>query len=109
MRPGLIWRRGQTPVWRASPAAKRAGYPVKWVNLACFADDPRVTLPSPGDPTLVRRGDRPLGLHQDKPRDAQLGLPKLILPSVQVNMRAGQFPPAEGDGQAYLKIPLNKF
>ena len=42
-------------------------------------------------------------------RDAQLGLPKLILPSVQVNMRAGQFPPAEGDGQAYLKIPLNKF
>jgi glyoxylase-like metal-dependent hydrolase (beta-lactamase superfamily II) len=42
-------------------------------------------------------------------RDAQLGLPKLILPSVQVNMRAGEFPPAEGDGQAYLKIPLNKF
>jgi glyoxylase-like metal-dependent hydrolase (beta-lactamase superfamily II) len=42
-------------------------------------------------------------------RDAQLGLPKLILPSVQVNMRAGQFPPAEGDGQVYLKIPLNKF
>src|SRR5580704_8143143 len=42
-------------------------------------------------------------------RDAQLGLPKLILPSVQVNMRAGQFPPAEGDGQAYLKMPLNKF
>jgi glyoxylase-like metal-dependent hydrolase (beta-lactamase superfamily II) len=42
-------------------------------------------------------------------RDAQLGLPKLILPSVQVNMHAGQFPPAEGDGQAYLKIPLNKF
>jgi hypothetical protein len=42
--PGLIWRGGQTPVWRASPAAKRAGYPVKWVNLACFADDPRLLL-----------------------------------------------------------------
>jgi glyoxylase-like metal-dependent hydrolase (beta-lactamase superfamily II) len=41
-------------------------------------------------------------------RDAQLGMPKLILPSVQVNMRAGQFPPPEDDAQSYLKIPLNK-
>jgi glyoxylase-like metal-dependent hydrolase (beta-lactamase superfamily II) len=41
-------------------------------------------------------------------RDAQLGMPKLILPSVQVNMRAGGLPPAEGDGRSYLKIPLNQ-
>jgi glyoxylase-like metal-dependent hydrolase (beta-lactamase superfamily II) len=41
-------------------------------------------------------------------RDAKLGMPKLILPSVQVNMRAGEFPPAEGDGRTYLKIPLNQ-
>ena len=41
-------------------------------------------------------------------RDAKLGVPKLILPSVQVNMRAGGFPPPEDDGQSYLKIPLNK-
>jgi hypothetical protein len=41
-------------------------------------------------------------------RDAQLGMPKLILPSVQINMRAGEFPPAEDDGQTYLKIPLNQ-
>jgi len=41
-------------------------------------------------------------------RDAKLGMPKLILPSVQVNMRAGEFPPAEDDGQTYLKIPLNQ-
>ena len=41
-------------------------------------------------------------------RDTQLGMPKLILPSVQVNMRAGEFPPAEDDGQSYLKIPLNQ-
>ena len=40
-------------------------------------------------------------------RDATLGMPALILPSVQVNMRAGQFPPAESNGVAYLKIPLN--
>ena len=38
-------------------------------------------------------------------RDAKLGMPKLILPSVQVNMRAGEFPPAEDDGQSYLRFP----
>ncbi len=40
-------------------------------------------------------------------RDATLGMPTLILPSVQVNMRAGELPPAEGNGVRYLKIPLN--
>lgn len=40
-------------------------------------------------------------------RDATLGMPLLILPSVQVNMRAGQLPPAEGNGTRYLKIPLD--
>ena len=41
-------------------------------------------------------------------RDATLEMPKLILPSVQVNMRAGQMPPAEDNGTSYLKIPVNK-
>ena len=40
-------------------------------------------------------------------RDRTLDMPKLILPSVQVNVRAGQLPPAEGNGKRYLKIPLN--
>ena len=40
-------------------------------------------------------------------RDAQLGMPRLILPSIQVNMRAGELPPPEENGQRYLKIPLN--
>jgi glyoxylase-like metal-dependent hydrolase (beta-lactamase superfamily II) len=40
-------------------------------------------------------------------RDAKLGMPRLILPSVQVNMRAGQLPPADENGTSYLKIPLN--
>ncbi|WP_417312470.1 MBL fold metallo-hydrolase [Ectopseudomonas khazarica] len=40
-------------------------------------------------------------------RDATLSMPNLILPSVQVNMRAGQLPPAEGNGTRYLKIPLD--
>jgi glyoxylase-like metal-dependent hydrolase (beta-lactamase superfamily II) len=40
-------------------------------------------------------------------RDAKLGMPKLILPSVQVNMRAGKLPPAEDNGVTYLKVPVN--
>ena len=40
-------------------------------------------------------------------RDKQLGMPALILPSVQVNMRAGALPPAEDNGTHYLKIPLD--
>ncbi|WP_455230892.1 MBL fold metallo-hydrolase [Geopseudomonas aromaticivorans] len=40
-------------------------------------------------------------------RDATLGMPTLILPSVQINMRAGELPPAEDNGSRYLKIPLD--
>ena len=40
-------------------------------------------------------------------RDATLDVPTLILPSIQVNVRAGQMPPTEDDGVAYLRIPLN--
>ncbi len=40
-------------------------------------------------------------------RDATLAMPTLILPSVQVNMRAGQLPEPEGNGTRYIKIPLN--
>lgn len=40
-------------------------------------------------------------------RDATLGMPTLILPSIQVNIRAGEMPPAEANGVRYLKIPLN--
>ena len=40
-------------------------------------------------------------------RDARLELPNLILPSVQVNMRAGHLPPQEANGVRYLKIPLD--
>lgn len=40
-------------------------------------------------------------------RDKQLDMPVLILPSVQVNMRAGELPPAEDNGTSYLKIPLD--
>ena len=42
-------------------------------------------------------------------RDATLAVPALLLPAVQVNMRAGQLPPAEENGVRYLKIPLDAF
>ena len=40
-------------------------------------------------------------------RDATLDFPVLILPSVQVNIRAGEMPPPEGNGISYIKIPIN--
>lgn len=43
-----------------------------------------------------------------KTRDAQLPVPKLLLPSVQVNIRGGKLPTPENNGVSYLKIPLNK-
>ena len=42
-------------------------------------------------------------------RDATLAMPNLILPSVQVNIRAGHMPPPESDGRSYLKLPINVF
>ncbi|KEO51779.1 beta-lactamase [Thioclava pacifica DSM 10166] len=40
-------------------------------------------------------------------RDATLAMPKLIIPSLQVNMRAGQMPPKDEKGNTYLKVPVN--
>ncbi len=40
-------------------------------------------------------------------RDAQLGMPKLIIPSLQVNMRGGELPPEDEDGNRFLKVPVN--
>jgi len=40
-------------------------------------------------------------------RDKTLGMPRLILPSIQINIRAGHFPAPESNGQVYLKLPLS--
>jgi glyoxylase-like metal-dependent hydrolase (beta-lactamase superfamily II) len=40
-------------------------------------------------------------------RDAKLDMPVLLLPSVQINMRAGEMPPPEANGVRYVKIPIN--
>ena len=41
-------------------------------------------------------------------RDAQLDMPRLIIPSLQVNMRAGDMPPADEQGDVFFKVPVNK-
>nr|WP_281843146.1 MBL fold metallo-hydrolase [Sinisalibacter aestuarii] len=41
-------------------------------------------------------------------RDAQLAMPRLIIPSLQVNMRAGEMPPADEQGDVFFKVPVNK-
>jgi glyoxylase-like metal-dependent hydrolase (beta-lactamase superfamily II) len=40
-------------------------------------------------------------------RDVTLNVPRLLLPAIQINLRAGAMPPKESNGRAYLKIPLN--
>ena len=40
-------------------------------------------------------------------RDSQLGMPKLLLPSIQINIRAGHLPEPEDNGIRYLKVPLD--
>jgi len=58
----------------------------------------------------VRHGtDEDAFVQMRESRDATLAVPRLLLPSVQVNMRGGQLPEAEGNGVSYLKIPLNAF
>ena len=41
-------------------------------------------------------------------RDKTLSMPRLIIPSIQVNMRGGHMPEAEGNGVTYLKTPINR-
>jgi hypothetical protein len=42
-------------------------------------------------------------------RDATLDMPALLLPAVQVNLRAGELPPADSNGTHYLRLPLDRF
>jgi glyoxylase-like metal-dependent hydrolase (beta-lactamase superfamily II) len=41
-------------------------------------------------------------------RDKTLSMPRLIVPAIQVNMRAGRMPPAEDNGTVYLKMPIDR-
>lgn len=77
---------GRDPAWESTVAEQKA-------HNKHFADDP-------GEAEYVAMRDA---------RDAELPLPKLMLASLQVNIRGGRLPDAEANGTAYLKIPLNRF
>ena len=68
--------------WETTVAAERAGN----VHLAGKNEDEFVAM--------------------REARDATLSTPKLLLPAIQVNIRAGRFPPAEVNGVSYLRIPV---
>lgn len=53
--------------------------------------------------------DEPTFVKRRTERDANLAAPKLILPALQVNIRAGELPPPEANGIRYLRLPLNRF
>ncbi|MDH4106489.1 MAG: MBL fold metallo-hydrolase [Gammaproteobacteria bacterium] len=60
--------------------------------------------------THIREGvDEATFVQMRRERDATLDVPNLIIPSVQVNIRAGRLPPAEADGTSYLRVPLDVF
>jgi glyoxylase-like metal-dependent hydrolase (beta-lactamase superfamily II) len=75
---------GRPPLHETSIEAQRNG------NIHLRADTPESAF------VALRRA-----------RDATLDVPNLIIPSVQVNIRAGRLPPAESDGVSYLKVPLD--
>ena len=72
--------------------------------------------PTPGKPPSARQRAKNVhvkeGVTEDEfvamreARDAELSAPRLLLPSIQVNIRAGRFPPAEANGVRYLTIPV---
>jgi glyoxylase-like metal-dependent hydrolase (beta-lactamase superfamily II) len=76
---------GRPPAWETTIVAQRMG------NIHLRADT------SVDEFVALRRS-----------RDATLGVPALILPSVQINIRAGEHPAPESNGTAYLKIPLDR-
>jgi hypothetical protein len=75
---------GREPAWETTVAAQRAG------NIHVHD--------GVGEDDFAAMRSR---------RDATLSLPALLMPAVQVNMRAGSLPPADANGVHYLRLPIN--
>ncbi len=71
-----------------------------------FAWESTVELEKKNNPYIVGM-DKEKFVKKRQERDATLSAPNLLLPSIQVNMRAGHLPPAESNGTRYLKTPLS--
>ena len=95
----------------ASPAATRMFlcHDYKAPGRDCFAWETTVEVQKRDNIHLAGETSRDDFIAMRTARDASLSMPALILPSVQVNIRAGDLPAAEDNGRQYLKIPLNAF
>ena len=72
-----------------------------------LASDPWAEIENNWPDVTLKRWPEDEFVAMRQARDATLEVPMLILPSIQVNVRAGQLPPADENGVSYLRIPLN--
>jgi glyoxylase-like metal-dependent hydrolase (beta-lactamase superfamily II) len=95
----------------ALPAATRMFlcHDYKAPGRDCFAWETTVEVQKRDNIHLAGETSRDDFIAMRTARDASLSMPALILPSVQVNICAGDLPAAEDNGRQYLKIPLNAF
>ena len=95
----------------ALPAATRMFlcHDYKAPGRDCFAWETTVEVQKRDNIHLAGENSRDDFIAMRTARDASLSMPALILPSVQVNICAGNLPAAEDNGRQYLKIPLNAF
>ncbi len=95
----------------ALPAATRMFlcHDYKAPGRDCFAWETTVEVQKRDNIHLAGETSRDDFIAMRTARDATLSMPALILPSVQVNICAGDLPAAEDNGRQYLKIPLNAF
>lgn len=95
----------------ALPAATRMFlcHDYKAPGRDCFAWETTVEVQKRDNIHLAGETSRDDFIAMRTARDASLSMPALILPSVQVNICAGNLPAAEDNGRQYLKIPLNAF
>ena len=95
----------------ALPAATRMFlcHDYKAPGRDCFAWETSVEVQKRDNIHLAGETSRDDFIAMRTVRDASLSMPALILPSVQVNICAGNLPAAEDNGRQYLKIPLNAF
>ena len=95
----------------ALPAATRMFlcHDYKAPGRGCFAWETTVEVQKRDNIHLAGETSRDDFIAMRTARDASLSMPALILPSVQVNICAGDLPAAEDNGRQYLKIPLNAF
>ena len=97
-------------IWSASPylepvrASFRDDRPLRWIRVHDLPDFVYFN-----HSIHVRKGvGEAEFVKMRTERDKTLAVPQLLIPSIQVNMRAGEMPPPEDNGISYIKIPLNR-